>query len=151
MFSGLLLALGVVFASGCAEKAAAPATTEGVGLGATPDAKPKPGEALMAGQWCYDFQNETLHLTAVMEYDGNAEVIGTLYGDIQDKAEGYFTTYTTNFEGKRDGEFLKVKTKTEIEGDVQEENETWTWDGKTLETEHNLMTQVDCEPAPEGE
>ena len=67
MFSGLLLALGVVFASGCAEKATTPATTEGVGLSTTPDAKPKPGEALMAGQWCYDFKSETLHLTAVME------------------------------------------------------------------------------------
>jgi hypothetical protein len=151
MLSGLLMAFVFLFSVGCGEKAATDKPADGVGLGATPDSKPKPGDALIAGQWCYDFKNETLHLTAVMEYDGNSEVIGTLYGDVQDKAEGYFTTYTTNFDGTRDGETLKVKTKTEIEGDVQEEDQTWTWDGKTLDNGRQLMKQVDCEPAPAGE
>lgn len=149
VFSGLVMAFG--FFAGCADKTAAPATNGEIGLGDAPASKPKPGDALIAGQWCYDYEDETLHLTAVMEYDGAAKVVGNLYGDIHDKAEGYFTSYTTSFDGTKDGNVLKVKSKTEIEGDVQEEAAEWTWDGKTLDNGRQTLKQVDCEPAPDGE
>lgn len=151
MFSALLVALCLM--AGCGDKSTSTstATTSGVDAAAATQAEAKPGDDLIAGEWCYDFQDESLHLTGVMEYDGKSKVSGTLYGDIQDKAEGYFTTYNTTFEGTRDGTKLTIQSTTEIENDVQKESETWTWDGKTLDNGRQKMKQVDCEPSHEGE
>jgi hypothetical protein len=149
VFSGFLLLCGGLFV-GCNK----PATTTTPPTDAATTAPTVAAvDERMAGQWCYDVTDGTLHLTAVMDYDGKGHVSGNLFGDIQDKAEGDFTTYNTAFEGTLDGNAISVNTTTEIEGDVQEEKQSWTWskDGKTLNEGRHTMTQVDCEPSPEGE
>lgn len=148
-FVMVAIIFGIGLLSSC-NKPATPATS-GADSTAAATAAPIAKDEPIAGEYCYDFQDATLHLTAVMQFDGTSKVSGTLYGDIQDKEQGYFTTYATEFTGIRSDANIKVKTITEIEGDVQEEEETWAWDGKSLTEGLHKMKQVDCEPAPEGE
>jgi hypothetical protein len=140
----LTLCFALTLLAGCNGNATTPTSpTDSTAIAA------KPSNELIAGEWCYDFKDKTLHQTAVMEYDGKSAVKGTLYGDIQDSVEAYFATYITTFEGVHEAGYLKVKTTTEIEGDVQEESASWAWDGKTLTEGLHKMVQVNCEPSPE--
>jgi hypothetical protein len=140
------IALGLMAWPGCTVSTSS--TTESTTT-AAPAATPEPAasEEIGPGEYCYSYKDETLSLTASLNYEGG-KITGTLWGDVQDKENSYFTTYTTTFEGVRDHDRIDVSTKTEIEGDVQEEQASYIWDGKTLTEGEHKMTQVDCEPAP---
>ena len=147
-FVATAFALSLGLASSCSVSVSSNTTSDSTATAApAPEAAAPSGPA--AGTTCYVFADETIDISTELTYDGTSAVSGTLVGTIHDKAEGYFTSYATDFEGTREGDNLKLKTKTEIEGDVQEEEATWTWDGTLLNDGKYMMSQAPCEAGGE--
>jgi hypothetical protein len=145
-FAGL--AMGLLLWPGCSVNVTTSSTSDSTAVSTPAAAEPAAAPEISGGTYCYSYKDETLALTAEMEYDG-AIAKGTLWGVIDDKANGYFSSYVTDFEGARNGGNLDVSTKTEIEGDVQEEKASWAWDGETLTEGEHKMAKVICEPHEE--
>ena len=139
------IALGVLLWPGCSSKVDTNTNTDSTAVSTPAAAQPATAGEISGGTYCYSFKDETLSLTAELEYDG-AIAKGMLWGEITDQANGYFSSYVTEFEGTRNGGNLDVSTKTEIEGDVQDEKASWAWDGETLTEGQHKMTKVVCEP-----
>ncbi|MFN8394108.1 MAG: hypothetical protein U0176_05475 [Bacteroidia bacterium] len=141
----------LVLLSGCAGQP----TAESEAKNPPPANDPTQGEfadARLSGQWCYDYQDSALHLTAVLDVDGKHHVQGNFYADIHDTVQRYWSYYTGEFEGDAKGPDLSVTSRTELEGVVTERKEVWNWplDGQTLRGhEGRLMRWVDCEVGAE--
>jgi hypothetical protein len=145
-FAGI--ALGLLLWSGCSVSVSSTSTSDSTAVSTPAAAVPAAAPEISGGTYCYAFKNETLALTVELEYDG-AIAKGMLWGVIEDEANSYFSSYVTEFEGARNGGNLDVSTKTEIEGDVQEEKASWAWDGETLTEDDHKMNKVVCEPHDE--
>lgn len=86
------------------------------------------GAAAQAGaaETCFAFKTKTTEAFLNIELpktDGT--VSGTWTGTVQDDEQGYYTSWQSTIDGKRNGDQLVVKVETRIEDDLQKEDKIY--------------------------
>ncbi len=96
------------------------------------------------GTYCYTTKTETLDADAEITINPTNQVNGTVNATIQNKAEGYYSSYNQTLKGTLQGEKAKLDIVTKIELDTQKAQETWTITESTLKSDQETFNRVDC-------
>lgn len=101
-------------------------------------------QMVAAGTHCFELESQTLSSTIQFNIASDGSVTGSSEGLIHDEAQGYYSSYTQNLEGFVKGEQLELAVTTNIENDIQEEQETWTLSTESLNTGRQTYPKVEC-------
>ena len=142
--SNLLLLLAIaVCVAGCDKST----TTEAA---ATP--KPMvnpttPADGLAAkkpGSYCLFFKEGNHSIEGRLELAATNDVSGTLKGHQIDESTGTDRVYDTSFNGKLDGDSLRLSILSAETGSKSQTNETWIWKSNGIQKGAQLLQPVDC-------
>jgi len=100
--------------------------------------------ALDPGEYCYETKTDSLDAIIRLTIAANGQVTGDGSATIQDEANSYYSSYTQVLSGSLNGDELALDVGTQIEGDVQNANETWTLDGDRLTNGRQTFSLVEC-------
>jgi len=101
--------------------------------------------ALDPGEYCYEAKTDSLDAIIRLTIAANGQVTGDGSATIQDEANSYYSSYTQVLSGSLNGDELALDVGTQIEGDVQNANETWTLDGDRLTIGRETFSLVECD------
>ncbi|MEM7443417.1 MAG: hypothetical protein AAF414_08835 [Pseudomonadota bacterium] len=122
--------------------------TGGSDLVAT-DPNPEVAAASVAAEaqpqhFCYFLESETLTSGVRLTLGAGSHVLGRTYGTIHDEDAPYFAYYEQTHDGVLSGETISVTTITEIEYDVQTDQETWRFSPERLVRDDLTYRAADC-------
>ncbi len=112
----------------------------------TPTEVSTPGSppSLTAGQYCYSTKTKTLDAAIRLTVADQGKVTGDSAATIQDKDQGYYSSYRQKITGQLSGDELAAETTTWIEYDMQKKSEPWTVTKKEIKTDRDTFTSADC-------
>lgn len=96
-------------------------------------------------QSCFQYETDTAgSVLTLMLPEGDGPVAGVERGGVQDKAQGYFTSWESAVAGFRKGDKLEMTVKTAIENDFQVEEQVWRIEDGAVVTERDRFEPIDC-------
>ena len=94
---------------------------------------------------CFIRTTETLVEQISISFSEGNQVSGSLWGDITDEENGYYTQYAGEINGTVIGNELNITITTEIEGYSEENTETWVLKNDwTLIRNNNYFKLIEC-------
>ena len=107
-------------------------------------ASSKSDKPLEPGDYCFEVASETLDAQMKLNLEANQQVTGEISATIHNDAQGYYTSYNQEFNGLLEEEKLPVDITTQIEGDTQTIQETWTVNSDSLSTGRETYQTIPC-------
>lgn len=144
--SSLLLALTLAVGCGGNRTSDSPTPPQSPEVEAT---SPTPAQttaenSLQPGEYCFTVETEDLTGEARLIVAADNTVTGQTAAAIHDEAEGYYSSYRQDLVGELAGNQLSADITTQIEDDVQNEQETWTVTTDQLDTGRTVYETADC-------
>lgn len=107
--------------------------------------------AAEAAERCFAYETKTASAELVLDLpEGDGPLSGTERGTVEDKEQGYFTSWESRITGNRTGDRLDVTLEIAIEEDNQVENQTWRIEGDAIVTERDRYEPVPCADGEES-
>lgn len=100
---------------------------------------------LSSGTHCYTIDNALLTGAVRVTSDSDNQVSGDSTISIHDEANGYYSSYSQQFEGSLSGDQANLAVTTWIEYDRQSGNEIWTITPETLTVGDDIFIATNCE------
>jgi len=148
----VLATLGILpIAIACTEQSSptAPASSASPAISPSPSASSAPSasptNAIAPGQYCYRADLPTLTKALRLTVAADQTVIGDSRATIQNKSEGYYSSYAQKISGSLAGDQLKAQVRTWIEYDVQDTQEVWSITPNQVVTRQAKLVAADCE------
>jgi hypothetical protein len=149
----LVLAMLGVFpiAIACTEQSSptAPVSSASPAISPSSSASPAPSasptNAIAPGQYCYRADLPTLTSALRLTVAADQTVTGDSRATIQNKSEGYYSSYAQKISGSLTGNQLKAQILTWIEYDVQDTQETWSMTPSEVVTRQAKLVAANCE------
>jgi hypothetical protein len=134
--------LSAAFLAGCTPTAANLSTPQ-----PSPSAAPNPSASsaqLTEGEYCYSVENDNLDGTVRLTVNAKNQVAGQANTVYHNASESYYSSASQSLAGTLQGQKMMLKLITEIEGNVQENDETWNVTANGIETGRIAYAMVDC-------
>ncbi|HEY9861271.1 MAG TPA: hypothetical protein V6D16_17360, partial [Candidatus Obscuribacterales bacterium] len=148
----VLATLGILpIAIACTEQSSptAPASSASPAISPSPSASSAPSasptNAIAPGQYCYRADLPTLTKALRLTVAADQTVTGDSRATIQNKSEGYYSSYAQKISGSLAGNQLKAQIRTWIEYDVQDTQEAWSITPSEVVTRQAKLVAADCE------
>ncbi|MBD2124027.1 hypothetical protein [Trichocoleus sp. FACHB-262] len=148
----VLVMLGILpIAIACTEQSSptAPVSSASPAASSSPSASPTPSasstNAIAPGQYCYRADLPTLTSVLRLAVAADQTVTGDSQATIQNKSEGYYSSYAQKISGSLAGNQLKAQIRTWIEYDVQDTQETWNITPSEVVTRQAKLVAANCE------
>ncbi len=107
--------------------------------------------AAEAAERCFAYETKTASAELVLDLpDGDGPLSGIERGTVQDKEQGYFTSWESRITGSRTGDRLDVTLEIAIEEDRQVEKQIWRIEGDAIITERDRFEPAPCEGGEES-
>jgi hypothetical protein len=106
-----------------------------------------PAESMAAkkpGNYCLFFKEGNHSIEGRLELAATNEVSGTLKGHQIDETTGTDLIYDTSFNGKLDGDSIRLSILSSETGSKSQTNETWIWKSNGIQKGVQLMQPIDC-------
>jgi hypothetical protein len=144
--SSLLLALTLAAGCGSNRTSDSPTPPQSPGADATSPAPTQTAaeNPLQPGEYCFTVEADDLTGEARLIVAADNTVTGQTAAAIHNEAEGYYSSYRQDLVGELTGNQLSADITTQIEDDVQNEQETWTVTAEQLDTGRTVYEAADC-------
>ncbi len=100
--------------------------------------------AKQPGTHCFAFKDGNHSIEGRLELTAGNEVVGTLKGHQIDEATGTDNMYDTSFDGRLQGDSLKLNVLSSATGNKEKTNQTWVWKKEGLQEGEHLLLPVSC-------
>lgn len=104
----------------------------------------KPTDEVEPGSYCFDYKDKDLSATAQLLVSLDKSVTGTIDATIHNAEASYYSSYNQKISGILNKNKLDVAITTQIENDIQNNQETWTLTEESLKIKQQNYKKIDC-------
>lgn len=96
------------------------------------------------GSYCFYMKEAALSISGRLELKAANEVEGYLKGHVFGANASADFEYDTSFNGRLDGDSLRLQVRSNATGSKQETRETWVWKSNGLQEGSHFLVAMDC-------